>query len=126
LTRARQPDDDAIAAWLDRHPQALGDWLERNPGWVRSVKDAARRDLAKLPPVYGESAVAEAYLMAAGRLDTGVATRDLSPLLREVRQCFLALHDLAPAKGADDPADQLARKREERHAEIRARGTADS
>lgn len=30
-----QPDDAAIAAWLEEHPEVLGEWLDRNPDWVR-------------------------------------------------------------------------------------------
>ena len=79
-----------------------------------SVEAAARRDLAALPPLYRNSALAGCYLMLARRMDAGVATRDMGQLAREMRQCLMALYQMAPVKEADDPADELARKREER------------
>lgn len=79
-----------------------------------SVEAAARRDLAALPPLYRDSALGKTYLLLARRLDAGVSTRDAGQLAREMRQCLLTLHTLAPPKRADDPADELAKKREDR------------
>jgi hypothetical protein len=51
MTGQQKPDDDAIAAWLDRHPQALGDWLDRNPGWVRRWERIQGRAISAPPGV---------------------------------------------------------------------------
>ncbi len=80
----------------------------------RTIEAAAKEDLAGLPPMYRYSALAATYLMAARRLDAGVPTALLPQISREMRQCFLALHQLAPAKRADDPADELEIRRRER------------
>jgi hypothetical protein len=82
----------------------------------QSIEASARHDLAALPPMYQFSALAGCYLALARRMDAGVPTRDMGQLAREMRQCLMALYQMAPVKEADDPADELARKREERMA----------
>lgn len=80
----------------------------------RSAEAAAKRDLAALPPLYRDSALGVTYLVLARRVDTGVSTADAIKVASEMRRCLLALHALSPAKRAGDPADELARRRDER------------
>lgn len=80
----------------------------------RTIEAAAKQDLAGLPAVYRNSALAATYLMLARRLDAGVPTGMLPQVGREMRQCLLALYQLAPAKPAGDPADEVGAKRVER------------
>ena len=79
-----------------------------------TIEARAKRDLEALPPLYRFSALAGTYLMIARRMDAGVPTREMSSLAREMRQCWMALLQLAPVKEADDPGDELAKKRAER------------
>jgi hypothetical protein len=90
-----------------------------------TIEAAARDDLAALPAMYRYSALAATYLMLARRLDAGVPTRDMAQLGREMRQCLLALHQLAPAKLPDDPADELGVRRAARMEQEDAVRSAD-
>lgn len=78
------------------------------------MEKSARKDLAALPPQYRTSAIAQAYLLLARRLDAGVSARDSAQLAREMRLALLALYELAPAKHDIDPVDELRVKREQR------------
>jgi hypothetical protein len=85
-----------------------------------SVEAAARKDLAALPDMYRNSAVAKTYLALARRIDMGVSARDAAALTREIRMCLLTLHEMAPVKTPDDPLDEVRARREVRMADVRA------
>jgi hypothetical protein len=91
-----------------------------------SIEAAARKDLAALPAEYRNSALAKSYLLQARRLDAGVSGRDVAMLSREMRLTLLSLYELAPAKHASDPVDELKARREQRMSELpkAAKGSA--
>lgn len=71
-------------------------------------------DIARLPPEAAGGTLAEAMLFLARRIDNGeVADRDISPMVKELRQMLMQLKGEFPPGDEDDDTTQ-ARKRRER------------
>lgn len=76
---------------------------------------AVEKDLARLPDDLADGAVAAGMLRLAVELDTGaVFGRDAAAHVREIRQSYTTLKELAPAGNKSDKTDDLTARRERR------------
>lgn len=76
---------------------------------------AVEKDLARLPDDLADGAVAAGMLRLAAELDTGlVMGRDAAAHVREIRQSYTTLKELAPAGNKSDKTDDLTARREKR------------
>jgi actin-like ATPase involved in cell morphogenesis len=82
---------------------------------IGPIERAVRKDLRSFPPEVGKSAIAEGMIKLASEADIGgLAARDLSQLLRELRLAMAQLREMAPPGIGDDELDKQRKKREER------------
>lgn len=76
---------------------------------------AVEKDLARLPDDLADGAVAAGMLRLAAEVDAGfVLGRDAAAHVREIRQSFTTLKELAPAGNKTDKTDDLTARREKR------------
>ena len=76
---------------------------------------AVREDLRAFPPEVRKGAIAASMLALAQEVDVGgLAMRDKSQALREIRLCYVTLRELAPQGIGDDELDKQRKKRDER------------
>lgn len=105
---------------LDPAPQAQFDPDEEPPEpppppEPGPYQRAVERDLDRLPRDLATGAVAAGMLRLAAEIDQGfVAGRDVSGHVREIRQSYTTLKELAPAGNKSDKTDELTTRREKR------------
>lgn len=76
---------------------------------------AVRKELRGLPADVAAGAVAAAMIRLAAEADIGGLTaRDLSQIMREIRQSSQYLREVSPPAGAGDAIDELRQRRERR------------
>jgi hypothetical protein len=76
---------------------------------------AVRTELRGLPKDVANGAVARSMLTLAAEADMGgLAARDLTQVLRELRQSAQYLRDISPPAGSGDEIDELKKRREKR------------
>lgn len=79
-----------------------------------SQLEAVERDLSEFSERAQTSSLAESARILGRLLDSRVSTRDISSIMKELREIFDALRLLYPPVKADDVVDELNKKRSAR------------